>query len=137
MLRLLPLFSLLSTIVLAGCANWGPQVQSAGPGTLTVTAEDQLKWNAATVPAREVVFGVANDYCAKRKLVMVPVSLDVRPGEIGLKAGSADLVFRALQPGDPAIARSQAVFRQYDPMVVRESIVRFNGDGSPRSVTPQ
>ncbi len=135
--RPLPLLSLVSTILLAGCANWGPQVQSAGPGTLTVTAEDQLKWNAATVPAREVVFGVANEYCAKRKLVMVPVSLDVRPGETGLKAGSADLVFRALHPGDPSIVRSQAVFRQYDPLVVRESIVRFNEDGSQRPANPQ
>lgn len=131
--RPLPLLLLLVTLLVSGCANWGPQVQTAGPGTLTVTAEDQLKWNAATVPAREVVFGVANDYCAKRGLVMVPVSLDVRPGEIGLRAGSADLVFRALKPGDPAIARSQAIFRQYDPMVVRESVVKFNPDGSPRA----
>ena len=38
----------------------------------------------------------------------------------------ADLVFRALRPGDPEIARSQAVFRQHDPMVVRESVVNFN-----------
>lgn len=128
--RLPLLLSLTLTLLSSGCANWGPQVQAAGPGTLTVTAEDQLKWNAATVPAREVVFGVANEYCAKRGLVMVPVSLDVRPGEIGVRAGSADLVFRAMKPGDPAIAHSQAVFRQYDPMVVRESVVKFNPDGS-------
>ena len=66
-------------------------------------------------------------------MVMVPVSLDVRPGEHGIRAGTADLVFRALPPGDPAISRSKAVFRYYDPMVVRESVVSFEPDGTERS----
>ena len=135
--RFSPWLALALVFTLSGCASWGPQVQSAGPKTYTVTAEDQLKWNATTVPAREVAFDVANQYCARRKLVMVPVSLDVRPGEIGVRAGTADLVFRALPPGDPAIARSQAIFRHYDPMVVRESVVKFDADGSERSASPK
>jgi hypothetical protein len=38
-------------------------------------------------------------------LVMVPVSFDSRPGELGRHPPSADLVFRALKPGDPDIKR--------------------------------
>ena len=130
-LRLSPGFALALTLGFAGCA-WGPQVQSAGPQTYTVSTEDQLNWNTATTPAREVAFREANRFCARRKLVMVPTSLDVRPGEIGVRAGSADLVFRALHPGDPAIAHAQAVFRHYEPMVVRESVVQFGEDGTER-----
>ncbi len=131
-----PLPALILSLLIVGCAEWGPQVQSAGPQTYTVSAEDKLNWNTATTPAREVAFDIANRYCEKRHLVMVPVSLDVRPGEVGLRAGAADLVFRALHPGDPAIARSQAIFRQYDPMVVRESVVKFGTDGSERPAKP-
>jgi hypothetical protein len=128
--RLIPLFALAFTFVFGGCASWGPNVQSAGPQMFSITAEDRLNWNTTTTPAREVAFESANKYCAKRKLVMVPVSLDVRPGEIGVRPGTADLVFRALKPSDPAIARSQAVFRHYDPMVVRESVVKYGSEES-------
>ena len=55
-----------------------------------------------------------------------PQYQDKRTGEIGERMTSADLVFRALRPGDPEIARSQAVFRYYDPMVVRESVVKYS-----------
>src|SRR4051794_29765949 len=98
MRRATPLPLLALALLLAGCATWSPQVQSAGPQTYTVSAEDRLNWNTATTPAREVAFDVANKYCARRKLVMVPVSLDVRPGETGTRVGTADLVFRAMQP---------------------------------------
>lgn len=131
--RFAPLSVLCLGLLISGCAT-GPQVVSAGPQTYTISTEDTLKWNATTVSARELAFTEANAYCAKRKLVMVPVSLDVRPGEIGVRTGSADLVFRAMRPGDPEIGRSQAVFRHYDPMVIRESIVKFNPDGTERSV---
>ena len=106
----------------------------------SVTAEERLNWNTSTTPAREIAFETANKYCAKRKLVMVPVSLDVRPGEIGVRAATADLVFRALKPGDPAIKRSEAVFRHYDPMVVRESVVKYGSEDSgtePAKTKPQ
>ena len=131
MQRLAPLLGLTFALVFAGCAG-GTRVVSAGPQTYSVSAEDELNWNTSTTPARDVAFRRANAYCTKRKLVMVPVTLDVRPGEMGERVGKADLVFRALKPGDPAIARSQAVFRHYDPMVVRESVVQFDADGSER-----
>lgn len=127
-----PLFCALAVaLVFPGCIS-GPRVAPAGPQTHSVSAEDGLNWDTRTVPARELVFRAANRFCAKRKLVMVPVSLDVRPGEHGVRPGTADLVFRALPPGDPAISRSKAVFRYYDPMVVRESVVSFGPDGTER-----
>jgi hypothetical protein len=132
MYRLAPLPALALAFMIAGCA-WSPRVVPAGPQTYTVTAEEGLKWNTATVPARELVFDAANEYCTKRKLVMVPVSLDVRPGEIGVRLASADLVFRALPPGDPQIARSQMIVRHYDPLVVRESVVKFPGEPADRA----
>jgi len=36
---------------------------------------------------------------------MVPVSFKARPGALGQHPPSADLIFRALKPGDPAIGR--------------------------------
>ena len=54
---------------------------------------------------RERVYEKANSYCAKRALVMVPVSFDAREGVYGQTAPSANLVFRALHPGDPEIKR--------------------------------
>ncbi len=124
-----PLCACASILLLAGCAT-GPRVVASGPSTYSISAEDGLRWNTTTRPAREIAFETANRYCIKRKLVMVPVSLDVHPGEIGVRTATADLVFRALPPGDPRIERSQAVFRYYDPMVVRESFVKFSPDGT-------
>ena len=61
----------------------------------------------ATAGVREKVYEKANQYCAKKGLVMVPVSFKARPGELGRHPPSADLVFRALKPGDPAIGRPE------------------------------
>jgi hypothetical protein len=115
------------SLLLAGCAM-GPRVVSAGPQTYSVSSDDGLSFSEGTGPAREAVFRAANRFCAKRKLVMVPVSLDVHPGDSDGHLPSVDLVFRALRRGDPEIGRSQAVFRHYDPMVVRESVVNFTPD---------
>jgi hypothetical protein len=134
--RFVPFPALALAFLIAGCA-WGPRVVSAGPQTYTITAEEGLKWNAAVIPPRELVFHAANKYCTKRKLVMVPISLDVRPGEMGVRLATADLVFRALPPGDPQIARSQMIVRYYDPMVVRESVIKFgSGSGADRGRHP-
>jgi hypothetical protein len=118
----------------AGCAM-GPKVVQAGPQTYMVSSDGGLSWNETTAPAREAVFLAANRFCAKRKLVMVPVSVDTRPSEGDDRFERVDLVFRALRRGDPEIARSQAIFRRHDPMVVRESIVNFTPD--PADTQPE
>lgn len=61
----------------------------------------------ATAGAREKVYKKANEFCTANGLVMVPVSFKARPGELGRHPPSADLVFRALKPGDPAIERPE------------------------------
>jgi hypothetical protein len=113
-------FALAPVLMLAGCAL-GPRVVPVGPQTYSVSATDGL----VSAPAREVVLSTADRYCSKRKLVMVPVSLDVHPGTNRDPLATADLVFRALKPGDPEIGRSQAVFRHHDPLVVRESVLKL------------
>ena len=110
-------FAFAFTLSQGGCA-FGPRVVPVGPQTFSVSSADGY----VSATAREVVLNAANRYCARRRLVMVPVSLDVHPGAIRDRLSMADLVFRAVPPGDPAIARTQAVVRHHDPLVVQESV---------------
>lgn len=45
----------------------------------------------------------ASDWCAKRGLVMVPITADSIDPVIGKGMGSAEVHFKALPPGDPRI----------------------------------
>ena len=92
----------IATALLASCT---PQVISAGPDTYSVSTSSAGFGSAGV---RKRVFSAANDFCSKRGLVMVPVSVDVRGGVLGQRPPSADLVFRALKPGDPDIKRPNA-----------------------------
>lgn len=87
-----------------GCAS-RPEVVPAGPDTYTVAAGGGMGWTPSSAPVRAAVYRAANEFCQKRGLVMVPVSLDQRPGQIGSHTASVELVFRALPPGDPEIQR--------------------------------
>ncbi len=88
--------------LLGGCVS--SDVIPAGPDTYMVSASGA---GFATAGVREKVYKKANDFCAARGLVMVPFSFKARPGELGRHPPSADLVFRALKPGDPAIGRPE------------------------------
>ncbi|NDV63134.1 SHOCT domain-containing protein [Puniceicoccales bacterium CK1056] len=59
----------------------------------------------STASVRENVFQKASEYCESKGLVMMPVSFNAEPGRMGRNAPSADLVFRALKPGDPELGR--------------------------------
>ena len=96
---LLPFLSSL-LLLASGCVS--SDVISAGPDTYMVSASGA---GFATAGVREKVYQNANDFCAARGLVMVPVSFKARPGALGQHPPSADLIFRALKPGDPAIGR--------------------------------
>lgn len=74
----------------------------AGPDTYTVSSSGA---GFSTTGVRARVYRAASDYCTKRGLVMVPVSFDAQAGVLGQRPPSADLVFRALPPGDPEIKR--------------------------------
>ena len=101
-----PTIIILSTVAFAGiCLLSGctcSKVIAAGPDTFMVSASGA---GFGTGGVRTEVYEKANKYCAERGLVMVPVSLDARLGELGRHAPTADLVFRALKPGDPEIKR--------------------------------
>jgi hypothetical protein len=98
--RILASLALLIAFAISGCVS--SDVISAGPDTYMVTASGA---GFSTAGVREKVYAKANAYCASRGLVMVPVSFKARPGQLGRNPPSADLVFRALKPGDPAIER--------------------------------
>jgi hypothetical protein len=99
------LFSIIavSILVVAGCFFMSPEVIPTGPDTYTITSGTSIGFSSAGVRAE--VYRAANEFCAKRGLVMVPVSIDAREGELGRHPPSATLVFRALKPGDPEIKR--------------------------------
>lgn len=85
---------------LAGCSTG---VVPAGPDTymLSVPATGFSTAGAAKAKA----YKQASEWCARRGLVMVPVSVDASGPQFGRSMGRADLVFRALKPGDPDINR--------------------------------
>lgn len=59
----------------------------------------------STAGVRERTYFTAQKFCTERGLVFVPVSFDAQNGVLGQRAPTADLVFRALPPGDPEIKR--------------------------------
>jgi len=116
--------ALLACLLLAGCMT-GPKVVPAGPQTFSVSTGGGLGWMTTEAAAREEVLRAAGRYCKKRNLVMVPLSLDVHPGELAEREPAADLVFRALRPDDPEIGRKPLVIRRHEPLLVRESVVPY------------
>ena len=56
---------------------------------------------------------------------MVPLTLDVQPGDFSEYEPAADLVFRALRPADPEIGREPLIIRRHEPLLVRETVVPY------------
>lgn len=91
---------LVACILGFGCTT--SNVIPTGPDTFMITSSGV---GFSTAEVRENVFYAANEYCANRGLVMVPVSFKATPGEYGRHPPSADLIFRALKSGDPDIGK--------------------------------
>jgi len=104
-------------LFLTGCVS--SDIMSTGPETYSVSASGA---GFATAGVREKVYRKANEFCAKRGLVMVPVSFKSRPGELGRHPPSADLTFKALKPGDPAIANAQPVTDADESVTVSQNV---------------
>jgi hypothetical protein len=85
----------------AGCVS---SVQPAGPDTYFVSKGPLPIWMSAA-RGKADCYQKASEWCAARGLVMVPVSSDEQNSIPG-RAGSAELTFRALKPGDPDIKRA-------------------------------
>ncbi len=89
------------SLLLSSCFGTS-EIVPCGPDTYTVTSATA---GFSDGKVRATVYQRANEFCAKRHLVMVPVSIDSQRGEYGKRPPVATLVFRALQPGDPEIKR--------------------------------
>jgi hypothetical protein len=90
----------MSLVVLSGCST--SNVIATGPDTYMVSASGA---GFASAGVREAVYKKANGFCSSKGLVMVPISFKAREGKLGSHPPSADLIFRALKPGDPDIGR--------------------------------
>ena len=94
---------LLSLVLITGCMS---SVTPAGPNTYYLSKGSLPIWMSAA-NAQADCYEQANTWCAKRGLVMVPVTSNADPSRFG-HAGSAAITFRALKPGDPAITNTPA-----------------------------
>lgn len=91
-------FSLCVLVLLSGCVS---AIVPAGPDTYYVS-EGPLPITMSAAKAKAECYQTASAWCAQRGLVMVPVSADEQNTVPG-RAGSAELTFLALHPGDPRI----------------------------------
>ena len=86
-------------IFITGCAS---SVVPAGPDTYYVSY-GPLPITMSAAKAKAHCYQQASAWCQTRGLVMVPVSSDAQEAIAFRNAGHAELTFRALKPGDPAI----------------------------------
>lgn len=93
--------SLVACMFATGCSSG---VQPAGPNTYFISKGSLPIWMSAA-GAKADCYRQANEWCVARGLVMVPISSDAKDPIPG-RAGSAELTFRALTPGDPDIKRN-------------------------------
>lgn len=99
--NIIPVLTGLITMFLhSGCTSSG--IIPAGPDTYMISAGGA---GFSTGDVRARTYGAAQKFCAERGLIFVPVSFDAQVGVYGQRAPTADLVFRALRPGDPEIHR--------------------------------
>jgi len=101
------IFLLTLGVLLSGCTSG---IIPAGPDTYMVSASGA---GFSTGGVRAATYQKANRFCQERGLVMVPVSFDAQGGVYGRRPPTADLVFRALKPGDPEIKRPNVEGPQY------------------------
>ncbi len=88
-------------IFITGCAS---NIVAAGPDTYFVSY-GPLPITMSAAKAKAHCYQLASEWCKARGLVMVPVSSNEQNAIPG-RAGSAELTFRALKPGDPDIKRA-------------------------------
>jgi len=93
-------FAFGACIFITGCVS---NVQPAGPDTYFISCGPLPIWMSAP-KAKADCYEQASAWCKARGLVMVPVTSDEQNAIPG-RAGSAELTFRALKPGDPDIKR--------------------------------
>lgn len=88
------------SVALAGCG--AGRVMKTGSDTYSVSASGA---GFSTDGVKADVYKAANQFCDKKKLVMVEVDIKTQVGALGRNPPSADLKFRCLVQGDPEINR--------------------------------
>ncbi len=83
---------------LAGCASTG--VIPVGSNTYMVSKQTASGFQTA-VGIKAEILKEANEFCEKRGLRMMVVSLRSKDGEPGRSYGTAELVFKAIKESDP------------------------------------
>lgn len=94
-LLLLPLGALLN----ASCSSG---VVPTGPNSYMISRSVSGFSSGAAGKAK--AYREASEWCAKRGLVMVPISSDSRDPVAGRGMGSTEVHFKALPPGSPGIS---------------------------------
>lgn len=81
--------------LLSGCATTVTRVVPAGPNTYMVSASGQF-YAFDLGPGRVKVYEAANQFCASKGLVMVPVTVNERAYGLGRHPATVALTFKAL-----------------------------------------
>jgi hypothetical protein len=97
------MLAVLASLILTGCAT-STGVVTAGPDTYFISRS--ITHYGTAGEAKAAIYQEAGAWCAARGLVMVPVSSDEKDPVRFSHLGSAELLFRALKPGDPEIKRA-------------------------------
>lgn len=94
--RSISLLSLAAALALVGCASSG--VTPMGRDTYMITKSGTAVGSGSGLKAD--LYREANAWCQARGLVMVPLSTEAADGIPATRRASAELVFRAVKPGD-------------------------------------
>jgi hypothetical protein len=88
--------------VIAGCTFTVPhQIISAGPSTYIASSGGGI-YTFDSGAVRQSVYKAANDFCASKGLVMVPIEETERPYELAHNTASITLTFKALPKEEAA-----------------------------------
>jgi len=88
---------ILFLIGIFGCASTG--ILSVGKDTYMVSKQSATGYQSA-VGIKADVLREANEFCVKQGLIMVVISLKTKDGVPGRSYATAELIFRAVPPGD-------------------------------------
>jgi hypothetical protein len=94
---------IMALATLAFFTSCASHVVPAGPDTYMVSTTEVGLTQGGRAKAK--AYRIANEWCVKRGLVMVPIAVDQHSAEFMGRYGGAELTFRALKPGDPEIKR--------------------------------
>jgi hypothetical protein len=97
-----------------------PEVVSAGKDTFIVSHSGGI-YTQNSGPIRADVFRAANEYCARKGLVMVPIAVDERPYVLGRNTASVRLTFLAVSAAEAEKLAAQAILTPRETAVAERT----------------